>query len=486
MKKIITILILLFVALISNAQNNVYKYAYTKEVTISKNNQLLTDPWSGGFNNPQFQSLDVNFDCYDDLIIFERDGQEVRVYLNDTSSSSGTYSYAPEYSRFFPSDISDLLIIKDYDMDGKPDLFTSNSPFHNNGNGLKVYKNISDTVLKFELITSHLNAWNGTNISTVFVRPFDIPSIEDIDGDGDLDIVAQDQVALSYQYYENRSSSPDSFDLHYNERCWGHFYQWYDGVVNFNYDCFYDFDRSAQRDGGYSLLTIDLNADGLKDALIGDPDRSNLTMLINGGSINEAEMTQVNYQYPKPTADSVKVTSFPAAFYLDVNNNGRSDLIVAPNQLFGSRDTGSIWFYDNFGAENLPNFQLAQKDFLTEHQIDVGTMAIPVFADISGDNVPDLLIGNVGYFKSYDPSLFQVTYTSQISYYKNVGTPANPKFEFITDDLAGLSSRKLVRISPSFTDIDGDGDNDLLFGESNGTINYYKNIAPIGSEASFV
>ena len=154
MRKLIIVLSLLFTALITNGQNNVYKYAYSKDVVISKDSEILKEPWAGGFNNPQFQSLDVNFDCYDDLIIFERDGQEVRVYINDTLNKS--YYYAPEYSKFFPAEISDWLVIKDYNADGKPDLFSMESPLINHGNGIRVYKNVSDTVLKFELTTFHV------------------------------------------------------------------------------------------------------------------------------------------------------------------------------------------------------------------------------------------------------------------------------------------------------------------------------------------
>lgn len=489
MKNLLSTLLVLCISTISIAQTGVYKYAYFKDVDVTENGRILEDPWVGGLNNPQFNALDVNFDCHLDLIIFDRDGQNLRVYINDTIPGEDSYHYAPEYAKFFPSDVNDWLLIRDFNNDGKGDLFTNNTTINNNGNGIKVYKNISDSILKFELITDHLPAWYGSNPSTVFVRAADIPAIEDIDNDGDLDIVAQAQIALSYQYYENRTTSPDSFDLHYNEQCWGHFYQWFDGTVNLNFFCKSGGSNSgnaSQRDGGYTILTIDLNNDGLKEAIIGDPDRSNMIMLENGGTPTTAHMVDVTYDFPYPKADSVNITSFPAAFYEDVNNNNTKDLIVAPNQYLGCIDTGTVWQYINYGLETLPSFHLEKKNFLGEHQIDVGTMAIPTFVDVSGDSIPDMLIGNMGYFVSFDPSSFIRTYKSQIAYYKNTGTATKPIYDLVTRDYVSASLRNLTRISPTYGDLDGDGDIDMLFGELNGNISYYENIAPIGAEASFL
>ncbi|MGB0806929.1 MAG: T9SS type A sorting domain-containing protein [Salibacteraceae bacterium] len=467
-----------------------YKYASFNNIDVTEKDSLLKDPWVGGLNNPQFSAMDVNLDHYIDLVVFDRDGQNLRVFINDGDVLEEKYHYAPEFTKYFPADVNDWLLIRDYNNDDKPDLFTNNHPLHIHGNGIKVYKNVSDSVLKFELVTDFLPAvYNGTNPSTVFVRSLDIPSIEDIDNDGDLDILAQSQSALSYQYYENRSANHDSLDFYFNEECWGHFFQWFDGTVNLNYFCKSGGNPTGNpvnRDGGYSVLTIDLNGDNVKEAIIGDPDRPNMIMLTNGGTPTTAHMTSVNYKYPFPMADSIDMKSFPAAYYEDVNNNGTKDLIVAPNQHQGCVDTGTVWLYTNFGLENLPNFHLTKKNFLSEHMMDFGTMSIPTFADISGDNIPDMLVGNIGYFQSFDPSLFIRTYKSQIAYYKNIGTATEPEYKLITRDLANVGARDLTRISPAFADLDGDGDNDMLFGEVNGNLNYYENTAPIGDEANFV
>ena len=54
---------------------------------------------------------------------------------------------------------------------------------------------------------------------------------------------------------------------------------------------------------------------------------------------------------------------FPAAYYLDVTNDGINDLIVATNTENNSENFESCWLYENIGQNNLPNFNFLQKTF---------------------------------------------------------------------------------------------------------------------------
>ncbi len=487
MRKIFLSVVLSTLSFLGISQTETFKYAHSNETKVTQNQIPLTDPWAGGLNNPQFNKMDVNLDGKMDIVIFDRDGQTIKVFLKDSVIGSENYYYSHESGKYFPNDVNDYLLLRDYNNDGKQDIFTNNTPYFNHGNGMKVYKNVSDTILKFELITAMLPAMYGSNLSTVYSLAFDYPSIDDIDGDGDLDIVAAASFFLSFQYYENVSSTHDSLEFVYREACWGQFFQSTDDSVHLNSTCKGGHSSgSPNRHTGSSITTLDLNGDGIKEALLGDPDRQNMIMVTNGGTPTAAHMNNVNYQYPGPTSNSINLSSFNIAFHLDVNEDSRRDLIIAPNQYQGSSDTGAVWYYKNFGADDNPNFQLISTGFLGENQIDVGTRALPTFGDISGDSIPDLLIGNTGYFQSYDPAIFQTSYKSQISYYKNVGTKNFPEFALQTIDLLNQDTTEIVRVSPTLGDIDGDGDMDLLFGETNGNIHYYKNIASIGDEAIFV
>ncbi|WP_242926512.1 T9SS type A sorting domain-containing protein [Pontibacter vulgaris] len=53
-------------------------------------------------------------------------------------------------------------------------------------------------------------------------------------------------------------------------------------------------------------------------------------------------------------------------------------------------------------------------------------------------------------------------YTSSISYFENTGTATNPAFKLITDDYLNLAGRQLLSIIPAFADINNDGAPDLI------------------------
>src|SRR4051794_7054380 len=79
---------------------------------------------------------------------------------------------------------------------------------------------------------------------------------------------------------------------------------------------------------------------------------------------------------------------------------------------------------------------------------DTGPSANPVFADIDGDGDFDLFVGvNAG-------TMFA---------YFNSGSAAHPQFEEAAGNPFGLT-RTGFSASPSFADIDGDGDLDAFIG----------------------
>jgi hypothetical protein len=479
MLKKLSFLIFLF-PFLAISQNS-YKYVYNDSIEVVKDGELLQNAWAGGLNKPQIGRIDVNFDCYYDIVIFDRETDQLRVYISDTNTNVESYHYAPEYTSYFPDSLVDFVLFRDYNMDGKIDIFS-----HVPG-GLQLHTNISDSILKFELTIPLLYTKSSGQIYVVSV---DFPCIDDIDGDGDLDVISTHQYGTYLSYYENVSPTTDTMIFELDPSCWGGFIEDVrNDSIKLGYNCKgggSSNSGSVARHTGGTLTTIDLTNSGAKDLLIGDAGYSNIIKLENGGTNTAAKMTSVDYSYPGSTNVAIDLPIFPVTFFEDVNNDGRKDLIVASNDRYSGADTGNVWMYENFGANTLPNFHLDKKDFLVGQQIDVGTLAYPVLADISGDSLPDLLIGNYGYFVHYNDTTSITTYSSQIAYFKNTGTSSKPSFELITDDLANLSSKGLDRICPTFADIDGDGDNDLLFGENNGKISFYENVAPLGSLANFV
>jgi hypothetical protein len=99
--------------------------------------------------------------------------------------------------------------------------------------------------------------------------------------------------------------------------------------------------------------------------------------------------------------------------------------------------------------------------------MDFGESSFPVFEDIDGDALPDLIVGGNGYYQSNG------NYLSGLAYYHNVGSIGAPSFELISRDWQNLQSNNCKGMAPSFGDLDNDGDRDMLAGATDGRLNYF-------------
>jgi Secretion system C-terminal sorting domain/FG-GAP-like repeat len=130
------------------------------------------------------------------------------------------------------------------------------------------------------------------------------------------------------------------------------------------------------------------------------------------------------------------------------------------------------WLYKNTGTAQIPSFTLQQKDFLVADMLDFGAGANPSFIDYDADGLTDLVVGNYSYFKPFESR------DARLFLFKNIGTAAQPKFQLIDNNwlnFKALSNIDVVNFSPTFGDLDGDGDLDLLVGEDSGTLFFVEN-----------
>ncbi|MBK7343602.1 MAG: hypothetical protein IPJ06_11260, partial [Saprospiraceae bacterium] len=194
---------------------------------------------------------------------------------------------------------------------------------------------------------------NGSK-TQIYIAFDDIPAIDDLDNDGDIDILTFHPEEGMARYQRSvrvqKGWGADSLNFSLTENCWGKFYEsglgeWVDLSTN-QAECKNglvedDEPTATLRHAGSTLLTLDMDGDGDKELLLGDISFSNVNKLTNGGNVNQAWMVSQDTFFPK-TDIPAYMPIFPACFQADVNHDGIQDLLIAPNSDSGSQDTANV------------------------------------------------------------------------------------------------------------------------------------------------
>ena len=88
---------------------------------------------------------------------------------------------------------------------------------------------------------------------------------------------------------------------------------------------------------------------------------SNLTALTNGGTVTDGSW------WRRTRCSRVRPVRGPSdlpcgAYFLDLNNDDKRDLVVSPNGTSLCQNFESLWFYLNEGTDDAPVFAHQQKD----------------------------------------------------------------------------------------------------------------------------
>jgi hypothetical protein len=274
--------------------------------------------------------------------------------------------------------------------------------------------------------------------SGVTVCDFSAPFFGDLDGDGDFDLILG-SIVNEIEYFKNigTNTAPEF------QKDASMFSSIYAGGYQFT-------------NADYPALA-DLDNDGDLDLIIGG--YNGLLYYQNQGTATTPVWVKVETVFS--TVNSQIGTDARPAF-ADLDNDGDIDLIIGIGEsLFGGPDAGTSMGFRNIGTAASPLFQ--RDDALVAGIPDVGLNAYPALADVDGDGDYDLLMGRDG---------------AAIYYYKNTGTVSAPVWTREYTLFAGVEATNYWK-DPTFCDLDGDGDIDLIYGTDNGHLYYYQNTGSV-------
>jgi hypothetical protein len=304
-----------------------------------------------------------------------------------------------------------------------------------------------DGLLRFRFLTER---WEGIEIIGVGAQPGVAPTVPlpngslhgantmafgDVDGDGDTDLLWGDFFEEGLLLIANTDRCP-SFSL----RGTPVRFPAADPVLT----------------SGYNAPTVgDIDGDGDADVVMGviggafNPSRTSIDNLylmeqVSPGSYRTATSRLIQ---------TVDVGSEAMPSLGDLDGDGDLDLLIGNKLATDDNTTARLAWFENTGSATAPVFT-------DRGLLDVrGTFSYsPVITDLDGDGRPDLVLG---------------TWNDRVQWWTNAGTVAAPRWTMVDSALVTLTRGS--NSAPALADLDGDGDLDLLVGESSGQVNLYRN-----------
>ena len=409
----------------------------------------VAHPFAGGYNRPIPQLADIDGDGLPDLFLQDR-AERLIFYRN--VSGSGTIAFEWVSDAFLDLPVGAWFKFADIDRDGDLDLFAE-KPF----GVIRFYRNSGGPANPaFNLVVDTLRDIAGTPI---FVDGFSVPDWTDIDCDDDLDLFIGTQPGTVVFY---RSNGLDG-----------------DGIPLFEYitDTFQNLQignpgiavpaRGTERHGANSMSFVDIDADGDRDLFWGDFFSRSLYYIVNSGTCTTPELAIFAEEYP--TDNPLLTGGFNVPRFADLDDDGDLDMLVGLRGGFISTNTNAVenlYLFENTGTPQQPQFVLRERQFIDA--IDVSRNSVAEPGDLDGDGDLDLLLANELDLDA--PDLFN----SRIRYFENTGA-SGPKFTLRDSHYLDYDKRLDLNYSPELADLDGDGDLDLLLGRWDGKHTFYRN-----------
>jgi len=417
-----------------------------------------TDKYEGLDVGEWYHFADVDLDGNFDLLAEQRFSL-IRFWRNNGTPATPAFELVTESlldtnGEAIFSDRQNIPKVGDIDCDGRLDLMlgrlegtiTRYEADGNDANGAPQFRHVTDRFQDIEIIgqvfgddpVAHSNGLLP-GAASAGRRPTlhgaNTMALEDIDGDGDLDLFWGDFFEPGLLFIENTGScstpslrsEPESFPLN-------------DPLMT----------------SGYNAPAFgDIDGDGDKDLLVG----------VLGGAYNPNSTTIDNFYHLEQKANSFDVVTprfvsnvdvgsetFPA--FADLDGDGDLDMLLGNKIQPDDNDTGKLFHFENIGTAREPKFRLRgiMPEFTGQYHF------APAFGDLDGDGDLDILMG---------------TWRDNLMLVINEGSVSAPQWVVADEALVTLTRGR--NATPTLGDVDGDGDLDLFIGESSGDLNFYRN-----------
>ena len=374
----------------------------------------------GTHSTPSFADLDGDGDL--DAVVGDFTGA-LRYFENTGSASAPAFTARTGAANPFDGvDVGSFSTPSFADFDGDGELDAVVGAF--NGS-LRYFLNTTPPAPDFAEQTGAANPFN-----TVDVGAFSAPSFADLDGDGDLDAVIGEYDG-DLNYFENTGSAiAPAFTARIGAA------NPFDGV-----------DVGIDSTPSFA----DLDGDGDLDALVGESNGT-LNYFENTGSATAPAFTE-RTGAANPF-NGVDLGSLSTPSFADLDGDGDFDAVVG-------EDDGTLHYFENTGTAIAAAFTERAGAANPLNGVNVGFVSTPSFADLDGDGDLDAVVGE---------------FDGHLLYFENTGSATAPAFTARTGAANPFNGVDVGNFStPSFADLDGDGDLDAVVGENTGPLHYFRN-----------